>query len=240
MVAAALKKEPSGIVGWNDVRIEDEARSQVNFNDLILFFRDPQSYFIEKILGVDLRLAEESPEDSELFALDGLQSYSANRLILESVLEQENPHRVIDRLQTELCWPLGIPGELLFESRLTEINSFAEQVNDYDAGTAVEDISIDLELEGVRVYGTLPNCFEKGQFVYRYAKLKGKDLLQAWLYHLVAREVRYGALPTCLMADDNTILFNSDADSLAEHPPCSTRLNRSISIFILQLNIYHF
>ena len=209
-VAIALNKESSDLRGWSDISTEKQELSCVDFKEIDMFFRNPQSYFVKNILGVNLSLSEESPEDSEPFALDNLQSYSANRLILESILEKVDSRSVLERFQTKLGWPLGAPGELLFEERLMEIKDFACQVGRYDVGAPVEDIVVDIELDGTKVIGTMAGCYEKGQFLYRYAKLKGKDLLQAWLVHLSAGRVRGSVLPTCYMASDRVVFFPAD------------------------------
>jgi exonuclease V gamma subunit len=58
--------------------------------------------------------------------------------------------------------------------------------------------------------GTLNNLYHGGILLYRYADLKGSDLIRGWAYHLVALQTLGRPISTALAARDGSITIQGD------------------------------
>ncbi len=66
---------------WWQGELEGEIE-EVNFNDLLNFYRNPQGWFVGNCLGVDLAKEQDLPEERELFDLAGLEKYKVEWIVL--------------------------------------------------------------------------------------------------------------------------------------------------------------
>jgi exodeoxyribonuclease V gamma subunit len=127
------------------------------------------------------------------------------------------------RAQIAGDWPLGTSGELSFTSKETEISRFVEQISTIDIGKRCPAIQIDCTVGEYQLRGQLDNVYEKGILIVRYGKLRGRDLLSAWLHHLVMQQVaRREDHTTCLATVDGIYTFSAmspgpDLISLLDH-----------------------
>jgi exodeoxyribonuclease V gamma subunit len=193
---------------WLQNSIEVETQSRYHFSALIQFFTQPQIYFVRHILGINPYNNELFPDDDELFSFDNLSQYSVQQEIVESLLRGTDSGLILARLQTESRWPLGTPGLISFEKEVTHLSCFVQRICDFKLGLPIDESPFELDINGNVVEGILPYCYQNGQLLYRYAGLKGKDLLIGWLYHLVAARVRKQKFPTYILARDYTVVFD--------------------------------
>jgi exodeoxyribonuclease V gamma subunit len=180
----------------------------INVSELLRFYSHPQRYFVQQSLGVSLGDEDVVPEDSEMFLPDGLDQYAALQMMLDSALGDQNYAKLDNRLCAEGLWPLGTPGELLFAEKSREIKTFAEIIGRQNMGKRLPDLSIDYHVGPYRLLGTLKNRYERGNLLTRYANLKGKDLLGAWLHHLLALGAKQGGAQTLLIMKDKSAGFD--------------------------------
>jgi exodeoxyribonuclease V gamma subunit len=193
---------------WLQSTVEHEPQSRHELSALVRFFAQPQVYFVRQILGINLYSNELFPDDDELFRFDNLSRYSVEQEIIESLMRGTESAPILARMQAESRWPLGTPGRISFQREVSQLQSFAQRVSDFELGLPIDAPSFELVLKRIVVAGNLPHCHEKGQILYRYAALKGKDLLIGWLYHLLAAKVRKQKFPTYILACDYTMVFD--------------------------------
>ena len=179
-----------------------------DFQDFLWFVSQPQVYFVRHILGIDLGAEELLPDDNELFKLDGLSRYGAEQEIVGALMQGADIRQLLDRLQAESRWPLGTPGLIAFEKEILQLKSFVQRITAFDPGAEVDAPYFELALDGMVIEGNLPHCYQNGQLLYRYAALKGKDLLSGWLCHLVAARIRRQKLATSIVSRDYTVVFD--------------------------------
>ncbi len=185
----------------------------IQLSELLWFYTNPQLYFLQHSLGISFREQDLSPEDSEMFAPSGLDQYAA----LQTMLEYALTNKEFSGLYHQLCeagrWPLGTPGELQFAEKSREVLFFAEAVKEQNLGKALADVSVDCRVGPYRIIGTLRNRYERGIMLTRYAKMKGKDLLCAWLYYLLAEALGEPCSHTLLMMKDMKVIFRESHSS---------------------------
>lgn len=183
----------------------------VALTDLLRFYSHPQRFFVQHCLGVKLGDEDMVPEESELFVLEGLQSYAVDQMLLDSVLHDNDPARLYSRLCNDGNWPLGTPGALAFTEKSGELHRFTERIKHKNMGKQQTDVAIDIHVGGFRLVGTLGNLYENGLLLCRYAKLRGADLLRSWLLHLVACiHAQLAEQTTLVMKDYEVCWYGSD------------------------------
>ncbi|MBU0674237.1 MAG: exodeoxyribonuclease V subunit gamma [Proteobacteria bacterium] len=157
---------------------------QVTLDDLLSFYRNPTRFFCRYRLGLEQPRGLDSQEVSEPFELVPLERYQLGSLILDDSLlgrslEQEYPH-----FQGMGCLPHGSVGQVAFTELAEETVTLGRQVHERIEGRQCLSRSCSLEIDGITITGTLDWFDQTGQVLYRFAKLKGSDLLGGWIRHL--------------------------------------------------------
>ncbi len=200
-VADRLRQPPDEEPDWWGVR-NGGVVGEIAIADLFRFFSHPQRYFVRDCLGIRLDTDMDLVSESEPFQTEGLENYLLNQYLLNETMNGSDPATTRRRLRIEGRWPLGVPGDLAFAARTEELQTFAEEVAAAGMGRRLEDRRVELEVAGYRLTGSLANIHEGGILLYRYATFKGKDLLSAWLHHLLFKQLTGAAAPTALLCRD--------------------------------------
>jgi exodeoxyribonuclease V gamma subunit len=212
-VASALQLESKNRETlWFSGPAASKTRPEVDLLDLAAFLVHPQAYFVRRIMEIDLRSTIQLPDDHEPFEIPRLDHYLIDQAVIEALREQKDKENILNALQAESRWPLGVPGRLQFDGRLEDLMIFADNVASRNMGDLLSEPTINLDVEGVRLKGGLKNCFENGLLFYRYANLKGRDVLLAYLYHLIAGQIPNLKQETHIIARDRLLTFKADLD----------------------------
>jgi exodeoxyribonuclease V gamma subunit len=205
--ALALNNVKPDVKIWWQGAIETEKNQLIELADMFAFYRHPQRYFLRRQLDLHLQSLEAEPEEREPFALDGLESYAINHDWINALLNGENFD--VAKLQAQGRWLSGVMGELQFNHQQSQLIEFVETINNLNLGEKQEDIAIDRDFSGFRLIGKLSNRYENGSLFYRFANLKGKDLLIALLHHCLMNE-ELGAHDTYLLSLDELLVLTPD------------------------------
>ncbi|MBL6986098.1 MAG: exodeoxyribonuclease V subunit gamma [Methylobacter sp.] len=210
---------------WQGSLPEDNAETEViELSELFNFFRHPQRYFMQRQLDVRFSGIEADAEEREPFSIAKLDAYAIYHEWIQQALNDQPPVELdpsqlrhlhhpwqssVKKLQAQGRWLAGVPGELEFDRQQQVINGFVERIKTKNLGSALDDLPIDISINGYRVVGKLANRYQHGSLFYRYADLKGKDFVCAWLHHLIINEAQ----------SQQTILLSADEDLslLPEH-----------------------
>lgn len=201
--AEALTIPPTNPGTWWQGEVVSDPTETIEIQDFFAFFQNPQRYFVRKILSLGLIGIGPDTEERELFKLDGLDNYHADHLMIESQLTGQS--LTVDYFQAKGRWPLATPGYLLLAKKETEIAEFVESIRAKEMRSRLDDRYIEIELAGIRLVGTLSNLYESGSMIYRYANMKGKDYMRAFLHHLIINQVN--PQPTWLLCKDRNRMF---------------------------------
>jgi len=195
---------PSG--PWWQGELEGEIE-QINFVDLLKFYRNPQGWFVENCLGVNLAEEQDLPEERELFEPVGLEKYLVEQEIVNRSLSGREMNIFAD-LKAEGRWPLGRPGEMRYNDKQEELAAFIESVREQGMGERIPDTVFELQVGCYTLTGTISNLYEHGILLVRYADVKGKDLLAGWLHHLVAK-LLFGEVKSTIVTSGDVFKFSS-------------------------------
>ena len=165
------------------------------------YFRHPQKYFLQH--GLNIRFAQIKGEEPEREPFDLEDSYRINHQWIEAKLHGRNLS--LEKLKAQGRWLSGELGKVAFEKKEQEIDQFVEKIHAKEAGTALDPLAIDLNMGSVRLVGSLANTYSHASLFYRYAPIKGKDFVIAWLQHLIINREREHI--THLVSQDDFISF---------------------------------
>jgi len=157
--------------------------------ELAAFFAHPARVLCQRRLGLRLTREADVLPAHEPRALDSLQRYQLQQSLLEETLQGS----------AALAWsaakargkvppgPLGAQIETTLRDR---VDRLARDLQQLRTTPARERIDIELNAEGCTVRGAIDEVYGERLLRYRCASLQPKDLLQAWVLHVVLNAVR--------------------------------------------------
>ncbi len=188
--ARALTEKANNAELWwqGQLHPPELADEVIHTNDLFSFYRHPQKYFLQTGLAIQLQYVSAENPEREPFSLEDMESYLIEQQWVEAKLNQENLS--LPKLKAQGRWISGELGEVVFTEKEQDINRFVEKIQAKQAGSVQDSMALDLTVGSVRLTGSLSNMYTHGSLFYRYAAMKGKDFMQAWLHHLLINRIR--------------------------------------------------
>ena len=201
----AAKPEPS--IWWTE-SIPAQPQTCIEIHDLLAFFHHPQKYFLARQLGLRFNGISAAPEEREPFVIDSLDNYLIQQQWLQQQLHGIAPST--KKLQAQGSWLPCAAGEIEFSKQQQLIDAFVEQLNSKHLGEPLPDLLVDIAVGDYRLVGKLGNRYQHANLHFRFANLKGKDFMVAWLQHLIGNQIQQQ--PTYLVSSDEDLLFLPDYD----------------------------
>ena len=183
--------------------------------ELVDCFSHPARYFCRRRLGITLDRPVAERPDSENFVLEPLARYRLGEAMLTALVEE--PGRTPDFLnlaRRQGILPHGSVGSACFEELQAEAARQAETIRARGGGREEHLLAGELVLAGFTLGGQVSVLENSGQLRSRFAKLKSRDLIEAWISHLFlnclepAEELRH----TTLICRDRVVAFPPLAD----------------------------
>jgi len=200
---------------------ETAGERTIDIEDLIRFLKNPAEQFLKQRLKVYFDSGEETIGDDEAFALDTLEAYALKQDLLETQMAAGSIRGEYERVKASGALPHGAAGRAAFERICEAVETFATQVAGEMRGPRLADAEIDVQLDGLRVTGTIGNVYGEALLFYRMAGMKAKDYLAGWVGHLLLQAAALPGYPgttvCCAHTKDKPVTktFASVADPLA-------------------------
>ena len=175
--------------------------------ELCSFFRHPQKYFVQNILGVRFDSNQAGLDESEPFVLDSLQNYLVEEELISGAVHKRGGDDMRELLQTSGQWPLGSPGEIRFAEKEEELEPFVARLRAQEDEGRQPAALVDVEIDSIRLHGSLGGFYTNGLFLFRYANMKAKDVLFTWIQHCLAAVCLEDPVDTMFLAKDRELVF---------------------------------
>ena len=173
--------------------LEEGESEVVRLRDLIRFFRMPADFLLSRRLGVRLEDDAEEMEDREPMALDALTRFGAGEYLLARKREGASSEELYRVLKAGGQFPLGTPGRCAFEALDGDTDLLLRELG--SGGEGLPDLPVELDINGVRVVGTIDSLSPSGRMVATYGKLNEKRKLDLWITHLLLNAAAPSACP---------------------------------------------
>jgi exodeoxyribonuclease V gamma subunit len=199
---------------------EDTECLTLTLDDLIACWTHPCKFFCNRTLGIVLPREEAELEDVEPMEMAGLEKYAfENRLAAERLrlasgrgpaepMPQPDMEREWGILKAKGDLPPGQLGRALHTQLGTQVQQFVEKVG---APKMVEPLTVDLSGDHWRLTGRIENLTDQGRVQFRCASLKPKDIIRAYITHVVLNVVSPGQ--TRLVSKDPQWVFGKLDDA---------------------------
>ncbi len=114
--------------------------------------------------------------------MDNLQRYQFNQLLLNTLIEQQSPDPLFNRLRAAGGLPFGAFGEVYWLKQQKEMQPLADKIREQQ----METFSVDLhhDLGQVILTGRINKVQPDGLLRWRPASLTANDGMQLWIEHL--------------------------------------------------------
>ncbi|MBW2094494.1 MAG: exodeoxyribonuclease V subunit gamma [Deltaproteobacteria bacterium] len=184
----------------------DEQWKSIDLSRFLAFFAHPARFLLKERLGILLGRKDTRMEESEPFAIDGLEQYKLDQRILSNKMAGKESRRLLKILRAEGYLPHGTPGECAYERLREGAETFAQKVREQTQQREPTSLEIDFLLKGLTVKGRIDGIYPHCLIQYRYAKAKAKDHVTLWIKHLFFNlsEARKGNGESILLAADGT------------------------------------
>ncbi len=190
--AEALVNPPAEMPFFSQPTASKTIDDTIEIDDLISFFNNPAEYFLRYSLGAAVKQYQaEQLDDVEPFSLDQLDGYCVNQEIFHDIIAGKNKDEIYRTLKYKQLIEVGVPGKFSFDDRYCEIaefiegNDLSERLNSCGSERFIEPCG-PINLTGRLEYVNHSDPEAAAIYRVRYANLKGKDMISAWLYHLAA------------------------------------------------------
>ncbi len=167
---------------------------------------NPSRFVVRRRLRADLDLDDDALSDDEPVMLGGLEKWKVRQAVLDGLLDGLTEAEIEARLLRCGLLPAGAPGPSWVRQAREEVGPMAETIL---AWGETAPRSVDVEIAGVRLVGTVPKVHvERGALRYRAGTVRQKDLITAWIDHLaLAATFPLAVECTCTIGIEKTAHF---------------------------------
>lgn len=192
--------------------LSDDERD-ITVDDLGEFLVNPARYLIRKRLGVNLDYYADDYKDDEPFVPESLEMYGLEDRILRLLEKGDTSEAIFNKIKAEGILPHGSAGSVIYSESFRKIGRIYGSVRPLLVNASQVDSIIDLESFRLKVKRTV---YDRKFVFYRGGKLRPKDRLMAWVYHIAACSTgRYGDdFGTLFIAADEKVRYNFADDAL--------------------------
>jgi exodeoxyribonuclease V gamma subunit len=183
----------------------DAAARAVSLEDLSRFLMNPAKAFLRRRLNIAFPETAEELSEREPFVLDGREQFRLKQQLV--TLAAAAPAQALAAAAGTL--PLGAVGQADFARAEARAAIFTRRLAGLRLPPA-PPVDLAFPLGPFQVTGRLAEFSAHGPLFFRCAKLKARDLLNAWVHHLAANCVTRGRVTTLLFEDGRSRLAPPD------------------------------
>ena len=187
--AAVERTTPPAFMSATISEPEAEWR-RVDAAQLIRFFANPSKFLIRERLGMRIPRLDSLLEESEPLELDSLAKYGLDQDFLDRALRGETLDPLLPVIRAGGELPPGPAGESRLRELWSNARRVAEVVRQETGGRSKEPKLFEVRLGDFEVSARMANLHEGGLVRYRLTTRKAKDILAAWIDHLIVNCVQ--------------------------------------------------
>jgi exodeoxyribonuclease V gamma subunit len=162
----------------------DEFR-KLEIETLCAFFSHPVRFLLQRRLGVYMDESTKSVDEKENFSLNGLEKYQIKQDLFQNRLSGLDLDDMLPVQRATGTLPHGNIGRVRYHELSIDTELFSNKLENVTKGKKLNSFDIDYESAGFMITGKMSDIYEQGLIIFRYATVKPKDYLRAWIYHLL-------------------------------------------------------
>ena len=191
-------------------------RRRLTLPALADFFCQPARKLAEQRLGLKLQESGRVLAEREPFTLEALDRYQLKNELLELKLSGAtgDANRAAVRASGRL--PAGRTGDASYGQLTCEVEAFFRELKKFHPGKFLPPVPLEFSAGEFSVTGQFHRVTPAGLLFYRPAKIKAKDLLRAWIEHLLWNATGGSPSPAVVVATDAVWKLSPVADAPAQ------------------------
>ena len=162
----------------------DKEWKDLSIKALCAFFNNPAKYLLENRLGVYLHERATVLDERENFRLDHLGKYVLDQELMTAKLSGSSLKDIYPLIKASGELPHGNVGEYIYNEMSLNAEDFVRKIIDRTKDHRLEDLDVDLDIAGFRIFDRITDVYENGLIKAIYAKSNPKYLINTWLYHI--------------------------------------------------------
>lgn len=185
--AQRLLKGPDPAAGfWKDLPLSPPSTDfmKVDVQDLMSFILHPVRFFSNRRLSVILSQAKESMDDDEPVGIDGLTRYVLSQDAAGMMLKEQEKSAIMPLLRAKGMLPHGRAGKIFGTELMEDVALFVSRFNQLNLSEP-QPLDVEIQYGEFHIQGRLKELRDKGLLLARCGAINGKDLLRAWIAHLL-------------------------------------------------------
>jgi exodeoxyribonuclease V gamma subunit len=186
---------------------------RITLEDLTRFFFNPAKSFLRHRLGIVLADTPEELDEREPVLLDGLGQFRLRADVLQRRLAGQGASASQPLAEANGELPPGAVGEVGYAQCASRVEAFAARLETIRVGPP-SPCDFSVSIGEFLVTGRVRERTAAGPLAFRCGRLRARDLLGAWLQHLVANCAQPGQTTT-LLCEDSRREFTPPADAHA-------------------------
>ena len=168
---------------------------RVTMQALAEFFCNPAKFLAVKRLGLRLPSEAAAMDEREAFGLEGLDRYQLQQELLELKVGGRSLKDSCELVRASGRLPAGIAGNVHFAQVRRDVEVFYKRLQPFKPGRFQPPAAFELPVGDFVLSGSFSRATPEGLLFYRPATIKPKDLLRAWVEHLLYQAVCSGGEP---------------------------------------------
>ncbi len=177
----------------------EEEYKTLDVADLCSFLTNPARFLLTRRLGIYLEDKTSILEERESFDIKGLERYRFEQDLVERRFGGRDLKGLLPPVKVSGRLPHGTVGECLYERVSQGAEFFVGKTQGFLRDGALDPLEVDLSVSGFRLTGRIDDIYPGRLVQYRYARLKPKDRLRIWIYHLVLNSIGADGYPRTSM-----------------------------------------
>jgi exodeoxyribonuclease V gamma subunit len=158
---------------------------EIEFPSMLRFFFNPCQYIVNRQLGIFLTQDEKILDDREPFSMEALERYQLSHSILEQTILGADHPETLERVRAAGILPHRRIGEAIFDGMHDRANEFYRNLKPHIQQEKYSPVPFHFQTGNRYIQGKIDSVYPDYAFFYRYGMIRPKDLLAAWLNHLV-------------------------------------------------------
>ncbi len=157
----------------------------IELNDLVRFFSNPAKFLLTRRIGIYLEETTSALPENEPFLMDKLDQYQWAQALLSDHLAGKDVRNYLDLLRAAGTLPHGTVGAIEFDRLYRKIIALSQKLQPHLQSSPLPPVRVELPLDSFKLVGTIEGIYPSRLLCYRAAKIRARDRLRAWIYHLV-------------------------------------------------------
>ncbi|MBW1804504.1 MAG: hypothetical protein JRJ85_27710, partial [Deltaproteobacteria bacterium] len=148
------------------------------------FFTNPAKFLMTRRLGLWIDDGANILEEREAFQFKGLEKYQMEQDLLGKRLGGRDLRKMWPVIHASGQLPPGVYGNVLYEDISGEIEQFVNRTSVFIGDRSETPLDLNISLAGFRITGVIADVYQDRLVKYRYARIRPRDRLIAWIHHL--------------------------------------------------------